>query len=178
MNTLPASESAIERAASVDTWDDLINLLLAIRETNDYTANWVINQIKTVGMPPLQCWRKLMIEFNYCFYWPNLMWVASRQTDRPDLFTVRSLRIFRKAPPVVMVAEVTEVLETVEVLEAVEVSEAAEDPSPKIVTPANRTKGSGNQGNNVRRKYKSKKAPLPPGAPYDAPPLNKRRKSA
>jgi hypothetical protein len=156
MNTLPVTESAIERVNSVDTWDDLITLLLVVREAKGYTAGWVINQIKAVGMPPLQHWRRLMIEFNYCFYWPNLMWVASRQTDRPDLSTILSLRVFRKVPPEVIAAEVTEVLEIVE------------NPSPKAITPDNRTKRASKKKKTVRRRTSYKrKAPLPPGAPYD-----------
>jgi hypothetical protein len=69
------------------SWDDLIDKLLVIQKANNYQPGWVVHQVKAAGMPPIQYWRRLMIELGYSFDWPGRMWVRSEQTEYPDTTT-------------------------------------------------------------------------------------------
>jgi hypothetical protein len=69
------------------SWDDLIDKLLVIQKANNYQPGWVVHQVKVAGMPPIQHWRRLMIELGYSFDWSGRMWVRSKQTEYPDTTT-------------------------------------------------------------------------------------------
>jgi crossover junction endodeoxyribonuclease RuvC len=86
MNALKAnSQSALEQTPPAVTWAELIDQLLEIRKANNYRSDWLVRQVKAVGMPPIEHWRRLMVELNQHFYWPELMLNCEEQTNLPDI---------------------------------------------------------------------------------------------
>jgi ribosomal protein L39E len=70
------------------SWTEYIDRLLAIQKENNHPPTWVIRRVNAAGHPPIQHWRRMMIEFNYSIDWPGRHWVREKQTEVPDLSAI------------------------------------------------------------------------------------------